>query len=133
MSQYIKYILSRKDDNETNLEKYFFIMRLEKNREEFAKRLNLNPNDADEAEKLEDKVSMELFAKELIENDKDIIGDRSYNMADHYQFRHLIYFEYFSAFIKKKSENSQINYKVNMNDNFNKQIDDKIFKNENDI
>jgi len=102
MSQYIKYILSRKDENETVLEKYFFKMRLEKNREELAKRLNLNPNDANEAEKLEDKVSTELLDKKSIEDDKEIIGDRSYNMADYYQFRQLIYYEYFAAFIKKK-------------------------------
>jgi len=104
-SQYIKYLLSRKDDDETDFEKKFFKIGLQKTREEFAKRLKLNLNDSNQSNDLEDQVAMQLISKESEEDRNDIIGDRSYNMADHYQFRHLIYFEYFAAFLKRKESN----------------------------
>jgi len=134
MSKYIKYLLSRKDDNETLFEKRFYKLGLQRNREELAKSLNINLNHPNEAQNLEEKVAMELLTKELIEDDKDIIGDRSYNMGDHYNFRHLIYFEYFAILIKKKYEEEKVDYNINKNDNgFNNVVDDKTFKKSNDI
>jgi len=118
MSKYLKYILTNKDRIETPFENKYFNLGLQKNREELAKRINLDLTDKNQLKSLEETVAKELLSsKKLVEDGKDIIGDRSYNMADHYKFRHLIYFEYFSPFFVKVKKKEKDDEKNMINDN----------------
>jgi len=120
MTKYLKYILTNKCVVESPFEKRFFNLGLQKNREELAKRINLDLTSKNQLDCLEEAVTQELLSsKILVEDGKNIIGDRSYNMAENYKFRYLIYLEYFAPFFLKIRKKKML-IKKSLNNNINK-------------
>ena len=100
-SQYIKYLLTKKEDKDI-VENGFFRENIEKERKELAKRIKFDINNSKEFSALDNAVAEYIFNEEIKLNPTEINGETSYNMANHFQFRHLIYFEFILPISKKE-------------------------------
>lgn len=109
MLNYIRYLLNDENDKETPFEKNFLIANMEEIRKRFCKKMNLEYNESNEIE-IENIIKKEIEGDEFVikKNENDLIGDRSYNMSDIYSFRHLIYFEYLSLFLRRNTTLKEI-------------------------